>query len=455
MMDSFGSDSRHVRGGVPLCGILQVPGDKSISHRGLLIGALTPGESILTGLSTGADVASTRRALEAMGAQVEISPDATVCISGGEGRLREPHRPIDCGNSGTTMRLLAGMVAGWPWTVQLVGDESLSKRPMDRVAVPLRLMGAVASGVGERCHPPLTVSGGALQGITYLLPVPSAQVKSAVLLAGLRATGQTVVSETHPTRAHTEDLLLLAGADIDVTPASASEPYRVRVRPGPLSPFRLDVPGDPSQAAFWIVASCLVPGSTVRIQQVYTGPGRRGFLDVLHRMGAEIVEQPVPGAGPTADILATAGRLVATEVLAEEIPGLIDEVPILALAASLAEGVTVFHGLGELRVKESDRLSGIVSLLTSFGARAEIDGEDLRIDGVSHLTSPTRPVFSKGDHRMAMTAAVAAMTLPPTEHHDVIVHGWSAVNTSYPDFLSTHRALTHGTARSREPGGSR
>ncbi len=342
------------------------------------------------------------------------------------------------GNSGTTMRLLAGIVAGRPWTTELTGDASLSGRPMDRVAEPLRRMGATVEGRGASCLPPLTIRGSSLRGIDYTTPVPSAQVKSCVLLAGLAADSDTVVREAVLTRRHTEEMLARCGAGISEEGGDGDD-HVVRLSPSTLSPFELEVPGDPSQAAFWIVAACVVPGSQVTVERVYVGRGRRGYLDVLRRMGASIEEVPATGPGDlaaTADVVARYGHLQGTEVDGSEITGL-DEVPALAVAAACASGDTVFRAVGELRVKESDRLAGVAELVQVFGAPAEVDGDDLVVHGVGRLEAGE--VDARGDHRMAMAAAVAGMAAgnEPTR-----IAGWAAVSTSYPRFAADLASLT-------------
>jgi 3-phosphoshikimate 1-carboxyvinyltransferase len=308
---------------------------------------------------------------------------------------------------------------------------------MDRVAEPLRMMGASVTGSGDHCRPPIIVGGGDLQGIEYTPPMASAQVKSAVLLAGLRASGETVVREPVATRAHTEEVLTLAGVDLEVREEGGGR--EVRIRPSVVQPFDLDIPGDPSQAAFWVVAACLVPRSEVRLEGVYVGAARRGFLDVLRRMGASIDEVPTDGAGPTADLVARYSPLRSTEILGEEIPSL-DEVPILAVAAALAEGTTIFRRVGsELRVKESDRMAGTADLLRAFGVEVEIVGDDLEVHGAERLSPPER-VDARGDHRMAMAAAVASMAAGPGRA--TTVTGWEAVATSYPGFLDVAERLS-------------
>jgi 3-phosphoshikimate 1-carboxyvinyltransferase len=393
-----------VDGGAPLRGRLRVPGDKSISHRALLLAARAEGTSVVRGLSTGDDVVRTRAAVEAMGAAIDGER-----ITGGVERLHEPAGVIDVGNSGTGMRLLAGYCAPFPWRTVLRGDASVSARPMDRVADPLRIMGA---RVDEQ-YPPLVVDGGGLHGIDYSVPMASAQVKSCVLLAGLGAEGETVVRESTPTRAHTEEMLAMAGADITV------DGLVVRLRPSALQPFELDVPGDPSQAAFWVVAAVITPGSEVVIENVYRGPARNGFVDVLERMGADVVFEG-------GDLVARSSRLHGTDVASAEIPSL-DEVPILAIAAAAAEGTTTFHDAGELRVKESDRIATTVEGLAALGVRAEGEGDTLVVHGGGLRAGTVR---SHGDHRIAMAMAVAGMSVEGRTR----VEGWDAVQTSYPTF---------------------
>ena len=438
MTDAGTSETLELVGGRPLSGSTTVPGDKSISHRTLLIAALSEGTSTIVGLSGGDDVVRTRRAIEALGATVtDEGPGGpgSVTVIGGRSRVAAPEDTIDLGNSGTGMRLLAGVVAAIPGTTRLTGDPSLCSRPMDRVASPLSLMGAVVEGVGERCLPPLTVTGGSLVGIDYTPPMASAQVKGAVLFAGLDADGETVLREPVATRSHTEEMLAEAGADINVEPWAAGRV--VRLRRSVLSPRDWVVPGDPSQAAFWAVAGVIVPGSRITVEQIHFGAERIGFLHVLRRMGAAV--QFDAGAGDVGSFEAVHSPLRGTTVEAAEIPSL-DEVPILAVAAMVAEGPTRFRDVGELRVKESDRLEGTVRLVEAFGGAAHIEGEDLIVTGGTTLTPGT--VDAAGDHRMAMAAAVAASacTGPGTS----IISGWESVATSYPGFAETLDRLTGG-----------
>ncbi|HUS62251.1 MAG TPA: 3-phosphoshikimate 1-carboxyvinyltransferase [Acidimicrobiales bacterium] len=403
-----------VRATGPLRGRVRPPGDKSISHRALMLAALADGTSEVTGRSDGLDVRHTAGAITALGAVIDGDR-----ITGS--RLREPAGVVDVGNSGTAIRLLAGLVASQPWTTTLRGDASVDRRPMDRIASPLRLMGAAV----EDAYPPLVVHGGALRGIDYRSPVASAQVKSCVLLAGLGAEGDTIVREDAPTRMHTEEMLAAAGADIETGDGWA------RVRRSTLQPFSLDVPCDPSQAAFWVVAASIISGSEVMVERVYVGPGRAGFLDVLRRMGADI--DLISLDATTADIVVRGTKLRATTVEAEEVPGLIDEVPILAVAASLAEGTTRFEGVHELRVKESDRLATTTALIQALGASASHDEDSLEVVGAGRLSGGV--VNSHGDHRIAMAAAVAGLA-----GDGVRVQGWDAVATSYPRFEADLRS---------------
>jgi 3-phosphoshikimate 1-carboxyvinyltransferase len=415
-----------VEGAAALRGRLRVPGDKSISHRALLLAAQADGRSHLTGLSDGDDVVRTAAAVGALGAEVEGRAPGTVHVTGGRARLHESEGVIDVGNSATGMRLLAGFVASFDWLTVLQGDVSMARRPMARVVDPLRRMGATVDGRQGGTLPPLVVRGGGLAGIDYTPPVASAQVKSAVLLAGLGAAEHTVVRESVVTRSHTEELLLACGAKVDVTPDGPGQV--VRLRPSTLSPLTLDVPGDPSHAAFWVVAASIVPGSEVVVERVYVGPGRSGFLDVLARMGAAIELQWRDDT--TADIVVCHAHLRGTEVTGDEVPGLVDEIPVLAVAAAMADGATTFRDLAELRVKESDRMATVGSELSALGARVETVGDDLVVVGGTSLRGAG--VRSHGDHRVAMAMAVAGLAAQGGTR----VEGWDAVATSYPGFVS-------------------
>jgi len=403
--------------GQPLRGRLRVPANKSIAHRALLFAALAEGTSTVRGLTGGADVASTARAIQELGAIVDGD-----CVTGGRRRLRAASGVVDVGNSGTTIRLLSGLCASFDWLTTLDGDASIRTRPMDRVAEPLRRMGAVIDGTDGGRRPPLRIKGGALVGIDYELPVASAQVKGAVLLAGLAAEGETVVRERVATRAHSEEMLAACGADIDVSDNGLT----TRLRPSPLEPFTIDVPGDPSQAAYWVVAACLVPGSDVVVENVYVGQARADFVGVLQRMGADVELEMIDAT--TAHIHARSGPLYATDVGGAEVPGLIDEIPILAVAAAIADGVTTFRDAAEMAVKESDRIAAVAAELGALGADIEPRPDGLVIVGGRPLRGAL--VRSHDDHRMAMTLAVAALVSDgPTR-----IERWEAVEISYPGF---------------------
>ncbi len=412
----------------PVTGRLRVPGDKSISHRAVLLAALAEGRSELRRLSSGLDVGRTLAAIAACGALVDGSTresgTPTVTVTGGRSLLREPAAVIDVGNSGTAIRLLAGWSAAFPWLTVLQGDASIAERPMGRVATPLRAMGARIDGRDDGRLPPLIVRGGGLSGIDYRLPVASAQVKAAILLAGLAADGATTVREDVPTRAHTEEMLAACGADLDVGTGW------VTVRRSELSPFNLTIPADPSQAAFWVVAACLVPDSELVVEDVYVGQARAGFVEVLRRMGADISYEHLDERRQTADLRVRYGPLAATTVGGSEVPGLIDEIPVLAVAAARAEGVTTFADAAELRVKESDRVASVVAALRAVGVSAEPRSDGLAVEGNGGAPLAGGEIDSQGDHRVAMALAIAGLDASgPT-----VVAGWESVATSYPGF---------------------
>ncbi len=403
-------------------GDLQVPGDKSISHRALLLAGLASGVSTIRGLSSGEDVARTRAALASCGVGFEVDGEALV-VRGG--LSHEPDDVLDLGNSGTAMRLLAGVFAGQQMFVTLTGDRYLRARPMNRVVGPLREMGATIDGRADGMFAPLAIRGGKLAGISYRSPLASAQVKSAVLLAGLTARGRTTVIEPVMTRRHTEELLTAFGLSVLVHGTS------VTVDPADLVPSRVTVKGDPSQAAFWVVAGLVAPDSAVQVENVYLGPGRTGFLDVLQRMGADIRTDPLTGT-----LSARSSQLHGVRLGAADIPNIIDEVPALAIAAAAATGTTVITGAAELRVKESDRIATTVAMLTAFGCDAQETSDGILINGGASLRGAQ--VDSHGDHRIAMSAAIGSLIADGT----TTIDGWGAVITSYPGFLDELRRLT-------------
>ncbi len=413
--------------GRALRGHLRAPGDKSVSHRALLIAGLAEGRSRVRGLSDGEDVRHTREAVAALVAVVELS-GREVVVEGGRDKLHEPEAVIDVGNSGTGIRLLAGVAAGLDGITVLQGDSSIARRPMDRVAVPLRAMGASVDGRRGGSLPPLVVRGGHLHGTEYRPPVPSAQVKSALLFAGLSAQGETTVVEEVGTRAHTEEMLAAAGAAISVSRQGTGA--TVRLAPGPLSPGEIEVPADPSQAAFWVVAACVTPGSELVLEDVYVGHGRAGFLEVLTRMGADIELSDEDPARRTANIRARYSQLEGTDVRGSEVPSLIDEIPVLAVAAAMAEGPTTFADAAELRVKETDRVETTVAMLRALGVAAEPAADGLTVVGGGGRPLAGGTTGSGGDHRIAMASAVAALVCSAP----VTVRGWASTTTSYPAF---------------------
>lgn len=407
-----------------LRGRLRPPGDKSISHRALLLAARAEGRSRLEGLSQGQDVQATLGAVRQFGVPVDISGDGAVVVEGGAGRVGEPAAPINVGNSGTGIRLMTGWASGLAALTILHGDASIARRPMGRIVEPLRAMGARIDGREDGELPPLAVRGGELHGIDYHLPVASAQVKGAILMAGLSASGQTTVREDIPTRAHTEELLRLAGAQV------RAHPGEVTVRAGLLHPFSLDIPADPSQAAFWVVASCITPGSELELEHVYVGPGRAGYIDVLRRMGAAIEVSEPDLETSTATITAGYSQLHAAAVGGAEVPSLIDEIPVLAVAAAYADGATTFADAGELKHKESDRIATTVAALTAVGAGAEGRPDGLVVHGSGGRPLAGGTVDAAGDHRIAMALAIAGLAAAaPIE-----ISGWESVATSYPGF---------------------
>ncbi len=413
-----------------------------------MIAALGRRPCAIRGLSDGDDVIRTARAVEALGARVEttsgsgtgdgsdtgeaVGADVTT-VTGG---LSGASGPIDMGNSGTGIRLLAGVVAGFEFSTTLDGDASIRRRPMDRIITPLSAMGASITGTGAGgSFAPFTVEGRGrsrpLRGIEYPLPVPSAQVKSAVLLAAINAEGPTTVYEPVTTRAHTEEMLAAAGIRVE------REGGSITVWPGEVDPPDVDVPCDPSQAAFWVVGACIGTGSDLTVENVYLGPARGGFVDVLQRMGADVAVDT--GSG---DIRVRSGSLQATRITSEEMPECIDEVPILAVAAAAAEGVTVFEGIDELRIKEVDRADAVVEMLKALGIDSRIAGDTLEVAGEgTALAFGSGTVDSHGDHRMAMAAAIAGAVGSAT----VTVQGFDAVGTSYPGFAGDLSRITGWT----------
>jgi 3-phosphoshikimate 1-carboxyvinyltransferase len=442
-----------VHPGTAVEGRLRVPGDKSIAHRWLILAATGRGTSRMRQVPPSLDVRSTAACLGALvpdarpgldtwaldaargaetngftwDAEKDISSTFEVEVeSDGRGSLRDPGSTLDCGNSGTTLRLLAGLLAAAPFAVTLTGDASLRRRPMERVAEPLRAMGAAVETTDG--HAPVSVRGGSLRGISYRTPVPSAQLKSAILLAGCAAEGVTRVFEAAATRDHTERALEALGAPVERTSSGVS------VSRFQHDAFEATVPGDVSSAAF-LIGAAAVTGGSVEILDVGLNPTRTWFLDVLRRMGVEVetVERRSELGEPVGDVLARGpARLSATSVAADELPLVIDEVPLLAAVAAHARGETWFAGAGELRVKESDRLTGIASALRALGSHAGVEGEDLVVAGGGVRGGTTS---SGGDHRMAMAMAVAGLAADS----DVVIDDAEAADVSFPGFAGALR----------------
>lgn len=419
-------DFQRIEPGGPLRGRLRIPGDKSLSHRAIMLGALAEGPSRITNFLAGEDCLGTIRCYEALGIRIEGEGTHWTVHGAGLGGLKEPRDLLDVGNSGTTMRLMLGVLAGGlDGHACLSGDASIRRRPMGRVVEPLRRMGARIDGRDHGALAPLAVRGGGLRGIHHDSPVASAQVKSALLLAGLFVDGETSVTEPAKSRDHTERMLAAMGADLTV------DGLRVVVRGGrTLSSFTFEVPGDLSSAAFWLVAGSVLPGSEIVLEGVGVNPTRTGILDALWRMGADIVvENPREVLGePVADLRVRHAELAATTIEGAEIPRLVDEIPILSLAAACATGTTVIRDAQELRVKESDRLAAISRELGKLGVRVRELPDGLEITGPTIWRSAD--VESQDDHRMAMTLALASLLAP----RPVRVGGTRATETSYPGF---------------------
>lgn len=418
----------------PLSGAVRVPGDKSISHRSVLFSAMAEGTSHVSGVLDSADVRSSIGAVRALGAEANLEKQPDGSLAGdirGWGGLgpSQPEGVIDCGNSGTTVRLLMGVLAPWDITVELTGDDSLRRRPMRRIAAPLELMGARFAPEGAKTLP-LSITGTrGLSAISYDSPVASAQLKTAILLAGAFASGTTSVHEPAPSRNHTELMLPGFGVAVEAAPGEASV-----VGGQNLHACDVDVPGDPSSAAFMACAAALRPDSAIDIENVSLNEARIGFVRVLERMGADITLKPTGRAGeePCGTIsVSYVDHLRSCEVAGREIASLVDEIPVLALVAAHAEGTTVFREVGELRVKETDRLAAILEGLSKLGVRAWAEGDDLHIEGKPGLVVPEGLVFdSLGDHRLAMTWSLVGFT----GAHPVSIRDFEAVRVSYPGF---------------------
>ncbi len=414
--------------GNPLRGTVLVPGDKSISHRALLLNALAGGAAQVAGVLASEDVAATARALAAMGVELGREGDTWTITPPTQG-WREPTDVLDCGNSGTSLRLLAGALAARPFFSVLTGDASLRRRPTARVVEPLRRMGAHLDGPAHGSRPPLAIRGGPLSDVSHRLPIASAQVKSALLLAGL--TGGVRVHEPDRSRDHTERMLVAMGAAL-----TSSADGTLDLRPSPaLAPLSFTVPRDPSAAAFFLVAASIVPGSSLRLPGVGVNPTRSGVLDVLTAMGADWSHTPVDGFEPCADLEVRASGLAATHIRGPLALRSLDEIPILAVAAAFADGETVIADCAELRVKESDRIARVVAGLRALGVDCDERPDGLVVRG----GAPRGPavIDATGDHRIAMAFAVAGLAAPG----GVTVVGADSVLSSFPGFFDTLESL--------------
>ncbi len=415
-----------------LSGTTDVPGDKSISHRALILGALAVGETVIEGLLEADDVQRTAAALGALGAEITRDDAGLWRVQGrGVGGLSQPASALDLGNAGTGLRLLMGVAASHPFTSFFAGDESLSRRPMDRIAAPLEMMGARIIARGG-AYLPLAIEGARQpMPVTYALPVPSAQVKSAVLLAALNAPGESTVIESAPTRDHTERMLREFGAEVRID--KSDEGARITVVGQPeLTPARLSVPGDPSSAAFVVVAGLIAPDAEVSIRNVGVNPRRTGLFDCLIEMGADMdLARRRAGGEEIADITVRSSALRGIEVPPGRAPTMIDEYPILAVAAACAHGTTVLRGLGELRLKESDRLAAMTGGLAACGVGLEQRGDDLVIHGCAGPPPGGATIATRLDHRIAM----AFLVLGLAAREPVAVDDGTSIATSFPGFV--------------------
>jgi 3-phosphoshikimate 1-carboxyvinyltransferase len=419
--------ARRLRGDFP------VPGDKSITHRALLLNAIAHGPARVTGAGLGEDCLSTLRCLHQLGVEIRRVSDTEVIVQGrGREALVEPADVLDCGNSGTTMRLILGLLAGLPFSTALTGDESLNGRPMARITGPLIQMGARISGRDGANFAPLAIDGRPLAGITYQMPVASAQLKSALLLASVAASGRTVINQPAISRDHTELMLAAQGVKIE------TDGLQLAIEGGQ-EPTAVDVhvPGDVSTAAFWLVAAAIHPDAEITLRGVGVNPTRSGVLTVLGRMraGIEVTETP-GGAEPVADVHLRSSGLRATNIGGDEIPTLIDELPALALAATQAEGTTEIRDAAELRIKETDRIAATAAGLRAMGADIHELDDGLIINGPTPLTGAT--VNAEGDHRLAMTFGIAGLIASG----ETIIDGADSVDVSYPGFWDRLRTIS-------------
>lgn len=418
-----------------LQGILRVPGDKSISHRSIMFGSLAKGKTTVRDILRGEDVLSTMQVFRDLGVTIEDDGQVITIHGVGFDGLKAPQNKLDMGNSGTSIRLISGVLAGQDFEVEMFGDDSLSKRPMDRVTIPLSQMGVTVSGVTDRHLPPLKLRGSKdLKPIHYQLPVASAQVKSALIFAALQAQGESVIIEKEKTRNHTEDMIVQFGGQIDV------KGKEIRISGGQeLVGQEVVVPGDISSSAFWLVAGLIVPNSKIVLENVGINETRTGILDVIQAMGGKMTLSQVDEVAKSATITVETSDLQGTEIAGEIIPRLIDELPIIALLATQAKGTTVIRDAEELKVKETDRIQVVADALNSMGANITPTDDGMIIIGKTPLHGATINTF--GDHRIGMMAAIAALLVQDGE---VELERAEAINTSYPSFFADLEGLRHG-----------
>ena len=412
-----------------LRGELRVPGDKSISHRSIMFGAIATGETRVRDILRGEDVLATMNAFRALGVEIEDDGELITIHGKGLAALTKPSAPLDMGNSGTSTRLLAGILSALAFETTLIGDDSLSKRPMDRIAQPLREMGAMISGQTARDLLPLTVKGGSLHAIDYKLPVASAQVKSALIFAALQTSENEVtrIVEKEKTRNHTEDMLVQFGGEIAISGKNILVPGGQK-----LVGQEVVVPGDISSAAFWLVAALIVPHSELTLKNVGINETRTGILEVITAMGGKVALFDHDEQAKSASLRVATSSLQGTEISGDLIPRLIDELPIIALLATQAKGVTVIRDAAELKVKETDRIAVVVDVLTAFGADVVATEDGMIIRGGKALHAPEQAIHTFGDHRIGMMAAIASLLVSEGE---VDLEQAEAIRTSYPDFF--------------------
>lgn len=415
-----------------LSGTVEIPGDKSISHRSVMFGALAEGTTTVTNFLAGEDCLSTISCFRKLGIEIKQEEENVIIHGKGFNGLVEPGEILDVGNSGTTIRLMLGILSGQPFFSTLVGDSSIAKRPMTRVTNPLKRMGAAIDGRNNGDFTPISIRGGSLKGITYELPVASAQVKSAILLAGLQAVGETVIIEPSKTRDHTERMIKQFGGEVEV------DGMKITVKGG--QTFKgtdIQVPGDISSAAFFLVAGAIVENSEITLKNVGLNPSRTGIIDVMHAMGAELtIHNENPEAfEPMGDLTIKTSQLKGTTIEGDIIPRLIDEIPVIALLATQAEGITVIKDAEELKVKETNRIDTVVNELKKLGANIEATPDGMIIHGKTPLTGGS--VSSHGDHRIGMMLAIAALL----SDKEVFLENGEAISVSYPSFFSHLNSL--------------